>query len=107
MDENQAFFDNTSKEMPRTPVPKGEKGSGKGLFLAGLIAGLASTLLLVGIVYLGHSIQQIAESRNAAEQVVFEENSAVDASMVAKLQALESIIDQWGTPIPSIIPRRS
>ena len=58
MDENQAYFDNTSKEMPRTPVPKGEKGSGKGLFLAGLIAGLASTLLLVGIVYLGHSIQQ-------------------------------------------------
>ena len=95
MDENQAYFDNTSKEMPQTPVPKGEKGSGKGLFLAGLIAGLASTLLLVGIVYLGHSIQQIAESRNAAEQVVFEENSAVDASLVTKLQALESIIDQY------------
>ncbi len=95
MDENQAYFDNTSKEMPQPPAPQGKKGSGKGLFLAGLIAGLAGTLLLVGIVYLGYSVRQTVESRNTTDEVVFEESSAVDAAMVTKLQALESIIDQY------------
>ena len=66
MDENQAYFDNLSGsgtgEAPR-PVnyggvqgpgrpPRGERGTGKGLFLIGLITGISGALLVLAICYL-------------------------------------------------------
>ena len=72
MDENNAYFDNisgmesgsvSSQAQPRgtqgqymqqwqpAQAPREEKGSGKGLFLGGVITGLAGALLVVAICY--------------------------------------------------------
>lgn len=124
MDENNAYFDNLSGSepggtagedhswsgnpqgisqpsgagMPEAPArpPKGERGSGKGLFLGGLITGIAGALLVVAICYLGLYIQNIVESGNAAsEGVEFAADSAIDLNLVNKLQKLESTIKSY------------
>lgn len=96
MDENETYFDYISEPQP--PVQSGvEKGNGKGIFFAGLITGLAGTLMIVAICYLGIRIQNAVESRNAEpeEVTVFEEGSAIDASLVKKLQALENTVNKY------------
>lgn len=114
MDENSSYFDHISAETPpkRSMPPKvsdnpgntfgssGQsretRGSGKGLFLGGLILGLASALLIVGIVYLSFSIQDsvkgVAES---SAQMSLESGSAVDEDLISKLQTLENTIDKY------------
>lgn len=99
MDENKAYFDHISGNgtPSHQPVmqPK-EKGSGKGLFLGGLITGLAGALLVVGIVYLGFYFQGVVDSgKNVSDAVSTEEGSAIDANVVRKLQALEETIDKY------------
>jgi len=127
MDENNAYFDNISgsgaKEgspapqgqtsgnpvQPSRPpqagqpwygqqVPREEKGSGKGLFLGGIITGIAAALLVVAICYLGFYIQGTVEQRqgtNAAGQIAVYESDAVNADLIAKLQALENTIGKY------------
>ena len=112
MDENQAYFDNLSGsgtgEAPR-PVnyggvqgpgrpPRGERGTGKGLFLIGLITGISGALLVLAICYLGLYVQNLVESgQNAkgAEEVSFLEDSAIDASVLNKMQTLENTINNY------------
>ena len=99
MDENKAYFDHTSGNgMPlQQPLmqPK-EKGSGKGLFLGGLITGLAGALVVMGIVYLAFYFQGVVDSgQSVADAALTEEGSAIDANVVRKLQALEETIDQY------------
>lgn len=93
MDENATYFDHIASPQPVTPAPKGEKGSGKGLFFGGLIVGLAGALFLVAICYLGISIQNAMES--SGEEIALEEDSALNASVVKKLQTLEKTIDSY------------
>lgn len=95
MDENQNYFEHMEKEQ-MSQIPKEPGNSGKGLFVGGFITGLAATLLIVGIVYLGIGIQN-SVSRNDSEAagVEFEEGSAITANMVSKLQALEQAIDTY------------
>lgn len=97
MDENEIYFDHISNPQPPVQPPNGEKGSGKGVFLAGLIAGLAGALLIVAICYLGVSLQSTLEMRqsDAGEDFAFEEDSAIDASVLKKLQTLEAAIDKY------------
>ena len=118
MDENNGYFDNLSGTEPQSstpaqnlnpepepawrPVPpekpqKAEKGSGKGLFLGGLVTGIAGALLVLGICYLGIYVQNIVESgKLAAEQEVgVDENSAINSSTLSKMQMLERTIDQY------------
>lgn len=114
MDENSSYFDHISAETPpkRSMPPKASdnpgstfsssgqpretRGSGKGLFLGGLILGLASALLIVGIAYLSFSVQDsvkgVAES---SAQVSLENGSAVDEDLISKLQTLENTIDKY------------
>lgn len=76
--------------------PREEKGSGKGLFLGGVITGLAGALLVVAICYLGFYIQGLVEPKaDAAGQVSFGEDSAINATSIAKMQALEALINRY------------
>ncbi|MCI9438596.1 MAG: S41 family peptidase [Lachnospiraceae bacterium] len=117
MDENKAYFDNLSNTEPERGVspenavrasqpvwnavpperpPKRERGSGKGLFIGGLITGIGGALLVLGICYLGLYIQNIVESsQRAAEQPFeFSEDSALNEKVLKKIQMLERTIDQ-------------
>lgn len=77
----------------------GEKGSGKGLFFGGLITGIAGALLVVGIFYLGSFLQNAVESGKLSTAkepgVELIEGSAIDSTVLGKMQMLESTIDQY------------
>ena len=123
MDENQAYFDNLSGSgsgggqnregngwagdfsqtgqygapggKPGKP-PRGERGSGKGLFLGGLITGIAGAMLVLGICYLGLYVQNAVESgQQSSGDVAYREGSAIDDSVLNKMQMLESTIDNY------------
>lgn len=92
MEENQTYFDYTAGDMPPAgKSPKEERGSGHGLFLVGLIAGIGISLLLVAIAFLGFGVQAVMERQDG---VVLDGDSAVDQTLVSKLQMLESYIDR-------------
>lgn len=131
MEKNQNQYGERN-DLPENRPAKGEKGSGKGLFLAGLVTGLASTLLIVAICYVAFGMQATMEqwgdamprlpwqsskddvgagseddsngssndtsktgSQNAKGTAVrLKEGSAIDKNTIAKLQALENIIDE-------------
>ncbi len=118
MDDNKNYFDHISTDVQETPAPppgsqegprpcpaprktrtreqKAVRGSGQGLFFVGMIMGLAGALLVFGIAYIGFGIQgSIQQMTSPAAQVNFEEGSAVNADLVAKLQALEATIDKY------------
>ena len=121
MDENQSYFDNLSgsgtgaapvqgeapqpgyyggAQGPGRPgrTPKAEKGSGKGLFLIGLITGISGALLVLAICYLGLYVQNVVESGQnvkVGEEVSFLEDSAIDATVLNKMQTLENTIDNY------------
>lgn len=98
MDENKAYFDNISGNgMSHQPgrAPE-ERNSGRGLFLGGLITGLAGALLVVGIVYLGFYFQGVTDSgQRVSDSVSVKDGSAIDSGVVRKLQALEETIDEY------------
>lgn len=94
MDENETYFDHITNPQPVTPVQKGEKGSGKGLFLIGMLVGLAGALFVTAICYLGIRVQRAVEGGDDGE-VTLEADSAVNASALKKLQALEKTIDSY------------
>lgn len=95
MDENQNYFNHLNHE-PASQPPKEQKGSGKALFFGGMIVGLAVTLLIVGIVYLGIGIQNsIARNGSGSGRVELDEDSAVNSDTIAKLQTLEQTIDTY------------
>ncbi|MCI9277928.1 MAG: S41 family peptidase [Lachnospiraceae bacterium] len=74
----------------------GERGSGKGLFVGGLITGLAAALLIVGICYLGLYVQNAVDDRqNGASEVSLGQGSVIDEDVLAKMQALEKTINQY------------
>ena len=118
MDENRgnggatAYFDNisggsgtgaanNSQYYGMAPVQPpgnsgGERGSGKGLFVGGLITGLAAALLIVGICYLGLYVQNAVDDRqNGASEVSLGQGSVIDEDVLAKMQALEKTINQY------------
>ena len=95
MDENQNYF-NHLNNRPTPQPPKEQKGSGKALFFGGMIVGLAATLLVVGIVYLGIGIQNsIAQNENNSGSVELDDSSAINSDTIAKLQTLEQTIDRY------------
>lgn len=92
---------NQAPRQTWNPVPpdnpeKAEKGSGKGLFLGGLVTGIAGALLVLGIFYLGIYVQNVVESgKTAGQGVELDENSAINSSVLGKMQMLERTIDQY------------
>ena len=90
MDENEKYFDRISSGIPsEQKAPVEERGSGRGPFLAGVIAGLGGALMIVAVAYLGVGLQNALENRSVSS---FQEGSLVDAQLVSKLHTLEDII---------------
>lgn len=118
MDKNNGYFDNISGNHPQgglsqqtsqqspgqgvygTPAPvppRGEKGSGKGLFFGGMLTGIAGVLLILAVWYLGVSVQKFMEDRSSEpeQQYLLTEGSVIDENVIAKLQMLEGTIDTY------------
>ena len=97
---NNRMYDNRpgyGYPVPPRPVQpvRGERGSGKGLFFGGLITGIAGALMIFAICYLGLYIQKLMEApRQPDEQFQFKEGSAIDESVLTKLQNLESTVNK-------------
>ncbi|MCI9336335.1 MAG: S41 family peptidase [Lachnospiraceae bacterium] len=84
--------------------PRRDRGSGKGLFLIGLITGISGALLILAVCYLGIYIQSAVESgqnmaqsaqRAAGGEVSFLEDSAIDGDVLKKMQTIENTIDNY------------
>ena len=98
MENNNHFYNEDSLKHPdQTP----DNGNGKsGLFLSGMITGLAGALLIVSIIYVGTRVQRLIEakqSRNGASQTEqqLSEESFVNGRIIAKLQTIEQTIQQY------------
>ena len=95
MDENQNYF-NHLNNGPASQPQREQKGSGKALFFGGMIVGLAATLLVVGIVYLGIGIQNsVAQNGSSSCKIELDDSSAINSNTISKLQALEQTIDTY------------
>lgn len=98
---NSRMYDNRpgyGYPVPPRPVQpvREERGSGKGLFFGGLITGIAGALMIFAICYLGLYIQKLMEApRQPDEQFQFKEGSAIDESVLTKLQNLESTVNKY------------
>lgn len=58
--------------------------------------GLAATLLVVGIVYLGIGIQNsVAQNGSSSSKIELDDSSAINSNTISKLQALEQTIDTY------------
>lgn len=122
MDENQSYFDNISGNGPgmdnakqgaetmpgrgnSVPMkaPRGERGSGKGLFLVGLVTGISGALLILAICYLGLYVQNAVElgqsivqsEQKSSGAASFLEDSAIDDEVLTKMQTLENTIQNY------------
>ena len=100
MNNNQMYDNRPGYGYPVPPRPvqpvRGERGSGKGLFFGGLITGIAGALMIFAICYLGLYIQKLMEApRQPDEQFQFKEGSAIDESVLTKLQNLESTVNKY------------
>ena len=101
MDENNKYFNNLdnvpadSTAWANSVNAKLEKKSGRGLFFGGMLTGLAATLLIAGIVYLGVWAQDSVEGNGGSEEVELEGDSAVDAHTISKMQTLEEVIEEY------------
>ncbi len=92
------YFDLDSIRPENTSLSEENKSS-KGVFISGVIVGLAGALLIVSIFYLGNRLQRFVELQNnplaaQAEQLEFSEDSAITPTLVNKLQSLENTIRQ-------------
>lgn len=95
MDDNRAYFDNISGGAQTPTGQSGEKGSGKGLFLGGVITGLAVSIFVAAIVYISLYVQGVVDSKKDSQvQFSAENGSAIDSSLMKKLQTLEGVIDE-------------
>lgn len=98
MDENNTYFDNFSGNAfgGQRGTPKAERGSGKGLFFGGLVTGIAASLLILAIYFLGIYVQDAVENKpSASSEFAYEKDSAIDADVVRKLQLLEDTIKEY------------
>ena len=123
MDENETYFDHISNgqqgsAQPTAPMPvqrtvsegmkagvgggrepgrRGQKTPGNGSFLGGLIAGLAVSILIVAVSSIFVILYSSGKAKSNRENgtVVLGGDSAIDASVVEKLQTLEQIVENY------------
>ncbi|MGN0425285.1 MAG: S41 family peptidase [Acetatifactor sp.] len=92
MEQNDQYFDHMNEAAP-SGTPRKERGAAGGIFVVGMILGVAISLLIVGIVYVAFSFQKVSEKQK--ETVQFQENSVITPESVKKLQALEATINKY------------
>lgn len=114
MDENTSYFDHLSPNEPGAGTQSGHpevylgsgvrggkaqrepRGSGKGLFFAGMLLGLAGSLLVFAIAYIAFGIQNsIQQMTGKTVQADLDQGSAINSDLIAKLQGLEETIDKY------------
>lgn len=90
------YFDRIS-EQPEYDQVKQEKKEKRGLFFCGMVVGLAATLLVGSIIYLGTRLVKLinAEGTTTAQDIRFEEDSAASPEVLKKIQRLEDTIDEY------------
>lgn len=92
MEQNDQYFDHMN-EAASSGAPRKERGAAGGIFVVGMILGVAISLLIVGIVYVAFSFQKVSDKQQ--ETVSFQENSVITPESVKKLQALETTINKY------------
>ena len=92
MEQNDQYFDHMNEAAP-SGAPRKERGAAGGIFVVGMILGVAISLLIVGIVYVAFSFQKVSDKQQ--ETVSFQENSVITPESVKKLQALETTINKY------------
>ena len=92
MEQNDQYFDHMNEAAP-SGAPRKERGAAGGIFVVGMILGVAISLLIVGIVYVAFSFQKVSDKQQ--ETVSFQENSVITPESVKKLQALEATINKY------------
>ena len=76
-------------------VTESQRNAGKGLFLSGIIVGFAATLLVVGGIFIAFQIHRIVTVKDdVSAQVFYDEDSAVNAQTIKKLQLLEDTVKE-------------
>lgn len=74
-------------------LKKNNRNNTKGLFLSGMIVGLAGTLLVVLLICVG--VRMTGGLSGGSSDIAFSEESAITPRLVHKLQLLEETIDQY------------
>ena len=96
--QNNNYYDLDSLQTDnQKPENNNEK---KGLFVSGIIVGLAGALLILGVIYLGTRIYNLAEIRknsvvNSELTGQAAEDSFVDSGIITKLQTIEQTVKQY------------
>lgn len=98
MDNNYFDMDSLNRNVGRAPDDSSGKkqDSHKGLFVSGIIVGMASALFIICVVYLGTKIGELVTAReNGISFGLTQGDSAVDRATVEKLQTLEATIKNY------------
>ncbi len=98
MDNNYFDIDSLDRNNNYVPDngPEKKQDSHKGMFISGIIVGMASALLIICIVYLGTRVGQLITARESGiSNGISGMDSAVDDSVVEKLQTLEATIKNY------------
>lgn len=75
-----------------------EMKSGRGLFIAGMICGVATVVVMLAVAYFGYGAQNLADNLANKEKelkITLKEDSAITEDSIRKLQALEEVIDKY------------
>lgn len=99
MDENHYF--NSIDNAPDEPATvSADKNSGRGIFLIGMVAGIAVTMLVMGICYVCFGFQNNKNSDSEQNPISIQVNDGdgdtlIDAATIKKLQTLSATIDKY------------
>lgn len=92
MQENRKENDRRSENW----TPQDERRSGRGLFVAGAVTGIAASLLVLAIAFIAGGAQKFVENMGTKTPgIELTEDSAITEQTIRKLQALEEVIDRY------------
>lgn len=99
MDDNHYF--NSIDNAPKEPATvSADKNSGRGIFLIGMLAGMAVTMLVIGVCYVGFGFQKNNNKTSPEDSITVQVDdkdgdTLIDAATIKKLKVLASTIDKY------------
>lgn len=97
---NNLYPNDSQRQMPQSQPPQQEQHQTKGMFLFGLLTGIAATTLIVGCVYVGGKLKDTIQ-RSTVQQTSTEGSrktpaeAVVNEESLAKLEAIEDIVNEY------------